>query len=159
MKPTVYIDATIPSYLFDERDSLKLHIDATQKWWNEERFNFDIWMSQETLAELASGNYPRKAEVIQFLARIPVLPTEPQIMQIAQIYLDNYLMPLLLRGDALHLAYASFHKIDFLLTWNCNHLANANKRRHIRTINASLNLATPEIITPLELFSETSNVD
>ena len=47
-------------------------------------------MLQETLAELASGNYPKKAEVIQFLARIPVLPAEPQIMQIAQIYLDNY---------------------------------------------------------------------
>ena len=71
----------------------------------------------------------------------------------------NYLMPLVLRGDALHLAYASFHKIDFLLTWNCNHLANANKRRHIRIINAGLNLATPEIITPLELFSETSDND
>jgi hypothetical protein len=66
-------------------------------------------------------------------------------------------MPRILEGDALHLAYASFHKIDFLLTWNCNHLANANKRKHIRTINARLNLATPEIITPLELFSETTD--
>jgi dTDP-4-amino-4,6-dideoxygalactose transaminase len=56
--------------------------------------------------------------------------------------------------DALHLAYASFYKIDFLLTWNCNHLANANKRKHIRVINARLNLPTPEIVTPLELFSE-----
>ena len=55
------------------------------------------------------------------------------------------------------MVYASFYKIDFLLTWNCNHLANANKRQHIRVINTRLNLLTPEIITPLELFSE--NVD
>jgi hypothetical protein len=68
-------------------------------------------------------------------------------------------MPRVLKGDALHLAYASFYKIDFLLTWNCNHLANANKRKHIRVINTRLNLAIPEIITPLELFSETTDDD
>jgi len=63
-------------------------------------------------------------------------------------------MPQVLKGDALHLAYASFYKIDFLLTWNCNHLANANKKQHIRRINAKLNLSTPEIVTPLQLFTE-----
>ncbi len=65
----------------------------------------------------------------------------------------------MLKGDALHLAYASFYKIDFLLTWNCNHLANANKRTHIRVINTRLNLVVPEIITPLELFSEKTDDD
>ena len=68
-------------------------------------------------------------------------------------------MPRVLKGDSLHLAYASFYKIDFLLTWNCNNLANANKRKHIRVINTRLNLAIPEIITPLELFSETTDDD
>ena len=63
----------------------------------------------------------------------------------------------LLKGDALHLAYASFFKKDFLLTWNCNHLGNANKKQHIRIINARLNLFTPEIVTPLELFTEVSD--
>ncbi len=66
-------------------------------------------------------------------------------------------MPLKLEGDAFHLAYASVYKIDFLLTWNCNHLANANKKQHIRVINTKLGLSTPEIITPLELFEETEN--
>lgn len=159
MKPTVYLDTTIPSYLFDERDSLKLHIDTTEKWWTEERDNFDIWISEETIAEITDGDYPRKPEIIQFASEIPILPLEPQIIEIAQIYLENYLMPRVLKGDALHLAYASFYKIDFLLTWNCNHLANANKRKHIRVINTRLNLAIPEIITPLELFSETYDDD
>ncbi len=63
-------------------------------------------------------------------------------------------MPQDQKGDAIHLAYAPFYKIDFLLTWNCNHLANANKKRHIKIINARLDLFTPEIITPLELFTE-----
>lgn len=60
-------------------------------------------------------------------------------------------------GDAVHLAYASYFNIQYLLTWNCNHLANANKRKHIRVINARLGLSTPEIVTPLELFKEEEN--
>jgi len=55
-------------------------------------------------------------------------------------------------GDALHLALASFHKCDYLLTWNCKHLANANKAPHIKRINAMLNLFTPLLVTPLELM-------
>jgi len=61
-----------------------------------------------------------------------------------------------LTGDSLHLAYASLYKIDFLLTWNCNHLANANKKQHIRVINTRLGLFVPEIATPMELFTETT---
>lgn len=95
--------------------------------------------------------------MLKFISGIRVLPSDGKIIDIAQIYLSNYLMPLTLKGDALHLAYTSFYKIDFLLTWNCNHLANANKRKHIRVINTSLNLIVPEIITPLELFSETAD--
>ena len=63
-------------------------------------------------------------------------------------------MPDDILGDAVHLAYASYYKIDYLLTWNCNHLANANKKQHIKIINTKLDLFTPELITPLELFTE-----
>ena len=157
MKKTVYLDTTIPSYLFDERENIKLHIETTNQWWNEERHNFEIWASEETVNEINDGNYPRKSEILEFMSRIPLLIPDNKIIDITQIYLDNYLMPNVLKGDALHLAYASFYKIDFLLTWNCNHLANANKRQHIRVINTRLNLPTPEIITPLELFSENTD--
>lgn len=157
MKNSVYLDTTIPSYLFDKRENIKIHIEATKKWWNQESRNFDVWISEETLNEIAEGNYPRKDEILRFISDIPVLSPEKQIIDIAQIYLDNYVMPRVLKGDALHLAYASFYKIDFLLTWNCNHLANANKKQHIRIVNTRLNLATPEIVTPLELFAETND--
>jgi predicted nucleic acid-binding protein len=157
MKATIYLDTTIPSYLFDERDTLKLHIDATRKWWNEERSNFDIWISEEVLNEIDVGNFPKKPEILNFVKEIPVLLPDTHIVDIAKVYLENFVMPRVLKGDALHLAYASFYKIDFLLTWNCNHLANANKKKHIHVINARLNLPVPTIITPLELFSE--NID
>ena len=157
MKNSVYLDTTIPSYLFDERESIKMHIDVTKQWWTQESNNFDIWISEETFNEISEGNYPRKDEILRFISDIPILFPEKQIIDIAQIYLDNYVMPQVLKGDALHLAYASYYKMDFLLTWNCNHLANANKRQHIRIINTRLNLAIPEIVTPLELFSESTD--
>lgn len=154
MTQTVYFDATIPNYYFDERESLKTFVEITKKWWEEEKDNFDIWISEETLNELAAGNYPHKNKAVKFASKLKVLPPNENIIEIAQIYLDNYVMPQVLKGDAIHLAYASFYKIDFLLTWNCNHLANANKRQHIRRINLRLNLSVPEIVTPLELFKE-----
>jgi len=159
MKKIVYLDSTIPSYLFDERESLSEYVEVTKRWWSEESPRFDICVSEETIAELSEGNYPRQAEVLAFVAELQVLPHDAQILEIARVYLDNHLMPRVFKGDALHLAYATFYKCDFLLTWNCNHLANANKRQHIRIVNARLNLPTPEIVTPLELFTEVHHDD
>jgi len=104
--------------------------------------------------ELARGNYPKKNEILEFVKKIETLEPNPEIQIIVDYYIQNSLMPKNQQGDAVHLAYASFYKIDFLLTWNCNHLANANKKQHIRIINSRLNLFISDIITPLELFSE-----
>jgi predicted nucleic acid-binding protein len=103
---------------------------------------------------LNSGSYPRKREIIEFVSTIPLLPVTPNLEQIVEFYITNYVMPKSFVGDAVHLAYASYYDIQYLLTWNCNHLANANKRKHIRVINGRLGLSTPEIVTPLELFKE-----
>ncbi len=155
MKKTVYLDTSIPSYLFDKRESTKTYIEITKAWWEQERHNFDIWISQETITELSQGNYPNQQEILECVSQFQVLQPVPQIAKIVQVYLDNYLMPRVLKGDALHLAYASFYKMDFLLTWNCNHLANANKKQHISIINTRLKLFTPELVTPFQLFTET----
>ncbi|MBD3374752.1 hypothetical protein GF406_06950 [candidate division KSB1 bacterium] len=154
MRRAVYLDSTIPSYLFDKRESIRLHSDLTRKWWQEESENYDIFISLETIVELNKGNYPQKDQILEFVNKIEKLEPNPQIKNIVAVYLENTLMPRDELGDALHLAYVSFYKIDFLLTWNCNHLANANKKQHIRILNNRLNLFVPEIITPLELFTE-----
>ena len=129
MKKTVYLDTTIPSYLFDERKSIRAWVDITRKWWDEERQRFDLWISEETFSELNAGDYPRKQEVLAFISEIPLLPVVPSVVGIVETYVTNYLMPQTSVSDAAHLAYASYYKMDFLLTWNCNHLANANKKR------------------------------
>jgi predicted nucleic acid-binding protein len=154
MKPSVYLDTTIASYLFDDREALRYPSDITRKWWAEERGNYEVFLSVETIAELSAGDYPRKQEILALASSLQVLPPAPEIVEIAEEYIRHKLMPNEFRGDALHLAYASYYKMDFLPTWNCEHLANANKKKHIRVINSRLDLYTPEIITPLELFSE-----
>lgn len=116
--------------------------------------SYEIFVSDAVLQELSSGNYPRKEEIIEFVATIPLLPANQDLEQIVEFYIANYVMPKSLIGDAVHLAYASYYDVQYLLTWNCNHLANANKRKHIRVVNGRLGLSTPEIITPFELFAE-----
>jgi len=154
MKNSVYLDSTIPSYIFDERESLKPFTNLTRKWWEEERQNFDIFISIETIAELSKGEYPNKEKVLDFTNQIDRLKPDDKIIEIVNYYIENKLMPLDITGDAVHLAYASYYEIDFLLTWNCNHLANANKKQHIKVLNGRMELFTPELITPLELFTE-----
>lgn len=154
MKKYVYLDTTIPSYYFDNRESVQFQSRITKKWFKEESNNFQIYTSEITINELNSGNYPNKEKILEFSSRYEILPNDEEVRKIAGIYIQNYLMPKDFEGDAMHLAFASYFKIDFLLTWNCNHLANANKKQHIYSLNTKLNLNVPEIITPLELFSE-----
>jgi predicted nucleic acid-binding protein len=158
MKKKVYLDTTIPSYLFDNRPSISFLIDVTKKWWEQESHKFLVSVSENTIIELNRGNYPNKERILEFALKLKILPYSEETVQIAQAYIDNSLMPNDLEGDAMHLAYASFYKIDFLLTWNCNHLANANKKNHIRFLNTRLGLFIPEIITPMELFEEGTDV-
>jgi len=150
----VYLDTTIPSFLFDKRESTLTFSSITRDWWENERKKYDIWISEETIAELEEGDYPNKNKILDCIQDIKVLNPDKRIVEIAEVYISNFLMPGDLKGDAIHLAYAAFYKIDFLLTWNCNHLANANKKQHMRIINTRLNLIVPEIITPMELFEE-----
>jgi len=85
---------------------------------------------------------------------LPLIPVTQEIVEIVQTYIQHHVMPQDPVGDALHLALASYHKCDFLLTWNCRHLANANKFGHIRRVNALMGLYVPALVTPLELLGD-----
>lgn len=80
------------------------------------------------------------------------IPSFYDVIQIAKVYISKKTMPKDPTGDALHLALATYYKCDFLLTWNCNHLANANKFVHIEKVNSMLSLTSPRLVTPLELL-------
>jgi hypothetical protein len=158
MKPTVYIETTIPSFCHETRkDHESLARKAwTEEWWKYHRMRYECFSSLATLNELRRGSHPERQAKIDMVSDLPRLNINDSVEEIVEIYISNTLMPSDQLGDALHLALASYYKIDFLLTWNCVHLANANKQLHIRRINERLRLFTPELVTPLELIDQTS---
>lgn len=151
---TVYLDSTILSFLHDRRPLLVFQSQTTRRWWRDERGRFRLFLSEATLNELSDGNYPARHAALRTARGINILPPSASLGPIVREYIQQFIMPRDQEGDAAHLAYASFHGLDYLLTWNCKHLANADKFRHIRVVNARLGLRTPEIVTPLELFQE-----
>lgn len=156
MPRTVYIETSIPSFYHDIRTEPEMvaRRNWTREWWEKCRRSFSLLTSDAVTDELASGNFPNRSKALALIRGIPRVRIEPAIAGIVSVYVRKRVMPRDPEGDALHLALASYHKCDFLLTWNCKHLANANKFDSIRLVNASLGLFTPALVTPLELMTQ-----
>lgn len=156
MKNTVYIETSIPSFYYETREEPEFAAmrSWTREWWEQAKTRYLCFTSDAVVSELEQGDYPHKAEKLLLVSELEQLPINRSIEEIVEVYISNYLMPRNHLGDALHLALASFYKMDFLLTWNCSHLANGNKRTHIRRINERLRIFTPELVTPFELMEE-----
>lgn len=152
--PRVYIETSIPSFLFERRSDPESVARQrwTRAWWDGAGERYEVVTSAAVIGELGTGAYPSKQACLAFIQRIPLLPIVPEVTDIVDTYIRRQVMPGDPRGDALHLAVASYHKCDFLLTWNCRHLANANKFGHIRRVNTLLGLFVPALVTPLELL-------
>ncbi len=126
----------------------------TREWWERYPNTYELVISEGVISELEEGEYPTQADALTLVATLPRLDMPDEIADIVDTYVANQLMPQERLGDALHLALASYHKCDFLLTWNCSHIANANKFEHIRIINTRLGLFVPALVTPMELCKE-----
>lgn len=126
----------------------------TRQWWSEQRSRYDVVISDSVLAELEDGDWPGQEEAITLVAGIPKLATDEEILNVMRTYIEEWLVPDALGGDALHLAIACSHGVDFLLTWNIRHLANPNKTTHLTVINKRLRISTPQIVTPEALWME-----
>lgn len=154
MRETVYLETSFFSFYFDQRRSpaIVARREWTQRWWTRHRNHYQLFTSTAVLDELSRGILPHQEQALNLALTLPAMDVEGEIVEIVEAYITNRLMPRDPLGDALHLALASFHKCDFLLTWNCQHLANANKFAHIRRLHAALGLHVPMLVTPLELM-------
>jgi len=158
VQPLVYIETTIFSFYHDDRTATPVVAmrQWTREWWDSRRADYTLVTSIPVLAELERGNLAHKKQALDLALQLPAIAAENAAAEIAQVYIRERIMPNNPVGDALHLALASLHKCDYLLTWNCRHLANANKFGHIRRINAMLGLYIPSLVTPLELIGSES---
>ena len=126
----------------------------TRRWYDAAITSERIVSSVAVLDELTRGDFPGRNDALSMLEAIEMLEIADPVFEIVEAYIAHKLMPADPTGDALHLALASYHRCDFLVTWNCQHLANANKFGQIRRINGILGLFVPELVTPLELLGE-----
>src|SRR5262245_47172152 len=154
MQPRVYIETTIPSFYYEVRTEPEMvaRRNWTRTWWDHRRHAYQLVTSVAVLDELQAGTFPNKDLVLALLTEVPFVPIESTIIEIVETYIQRMVMPRDPTGDALHLALASYHKCDFLLTWNVRNLANANKFAYIRHVNTLLGLFTPTLVTPRELL-------
>jgi hypothetical protein len=130
-------------------------------WWHKYAHSFQIFISPEVLAELSSPDFPEpvREPALNMLAGLRALELNEDVAVFAEHLVRERVMPAPARqGDAIHLAAAAIHRMDYLLTWNQRHLANPNKRIHFSVICARLNLAAPQIVTPDLLITEEDNV-
>ena len=152
MQKRIYIETTIPSFYYTLRtdnDSLRKKR-LTRQWWAEYANQFTLVSSVAVVVELSQGRSIVAQARLDLLKGLELFEGNSEIDQITQIYIDRLVMPRDPLGDALHLAIASFHEVDALLTWNLAHIANPNKLDFIIQINRELGLPTPELITPLD---------
>jgi len=125
---TVYIETTVVSYLASEpsRDLVIAgHQQITRDWWEYHRHNFTCLVSQLVLDEALIGNPGQATKRLAILRDLPSIPVTPAVVALAEKFVSSGAVPQKAARDAYHIAAASVHQLDYLVTWNCRHIANA----------------------------------
>ena len=155
--PTLYVETSIVSYL-RSRPSAQVVAAArqllTRKWWETERPNYELVTSQYVLDEAADGDAEVASGRLAALAGVPLLPVENAILAIADEILRQAILPRSASVDALHIAMVAHHQVDYLLTWNCSHIANARILPRVFDVLDGCGLPRPIICTPEELLTD-----
>lgn len=152
---SVYLESSVISYYANSLSSdLKVAAEQkiTQDWWADIMPQFDVFISDYVLQEVELGRPKEAAARLKVARTLTLLPENSDIYRLASEYIKRLALPKDGEIDAFHLAMAAVHKVDFLLSWNCKHIANAFKYTKIREINQKLGFFVPVICTPRELM-------
>jgi len=155
MKPKVYLETTIVSYLTarPSRDLITAaHQQITQQWWETQRARFDLFVAPPVMQEAQAGDPEAAARRVAALHGIPLLALSAEAAGLAQALIEQGPLPDSAVVDALHIAIATVNGIHYLLTWNCTHIANAAIRSDIEDVCRARGYEPPVICTPEELL-------
>lgn len=159
---TVYIETSIISYL---RSRPSTHVVSaarqllTQRWWSEERSKYQLLTSQYVLDEASRGDPVLVAERLAAITDLPLIAIPDEIPTLADRLLATGVLPRGARLDALHICAAAFHRLDYLLTWNCSHIANERILPRVRDIMAKLGQPMPVVCTPEEMVDDDTAIE
>lgn len=158
--PTIYVETSVVSYL-TARPSSNLIAAAWQKetidWWDTQRNRFELFVSQVVIEEAGRGDKTAASKRLAVLENLRVLELNKRSIALSKILINEGGIPKKALDDALHVAIAAVERIDFLLTWNCKHIDNAEMKPKIRKIIELHGYQCPEITTPIELMGVERN--
>ena len=156
MKRKVYIETSVISYLTARQSKTILgaaHQQITQAWW-ETRNQYELLVSESVLRECGAGDPDAAQKRLAVLSDVPLLLITEQALDIAESLVRHGIIPAKAAEDALHIAIATVNGVDYLLTWNCRHIANPEMQRCIAAYLGTIGLFLPFICTPEELLGE-----
>ena len=153
---SVYLETSIIGYLAS-RPGADIIFAANQlmtlEWWNDHRSRFELFASQAVIDECSAGDPTAAKERLVFLDGIPVLAINAATLNLAQELIRHVGLPEKAAVDAVHIATAALNRIDYLLTWNCKHIANPAFRLKIEDVLDGAGLRSPVICTPQEILN------
>ncbi|MEI8374348.1 MAG: type II toxin-antitoxin system VapC family toxin [Planctomycetota bacterium] len=152
---SVYLETTIPSYLTAWHSPelvMAARQQITRDWWDNRSHDFELFVSQLVIDEASAGDRDAAARRLQFLEGIPLLEPPENTDTLVAALLHELSLPDRAAADAVHIALCVVNGIDYLLTWNCTHIANATFRPVIESVCRSLDYEVPVICTPEELM-------
>ena len=155
--PTAYIETTIPSYYTSRpaRDVVQIsRQSATRRWWDSGCSEFELFTSQEVLDEAGRGDPKVGSKRLEMLAGISVLEITTEVETLARRLIGAGLIPSSVASDAVHIATASVHGVDFLVTWNFKHIVNPHIRQRLRQEVSLSGYVLPVLCTPEELLND-----
>jgi hypothetical protein len=155
MKPRVYVETSVISYLTarPSRDLIMAaHQEVTRDWWQNRRSAFELFYSDAVRAEAAMGDPDAAAARLQVLTGLVLLEIPPQALELANALVQATALPPKAHVDALHIAVAACERMNFVLTWNFKHIANAQLAGKVRQVCELHGLLCPVLCSPLELM-------
>ncbi len=159
-KSTVYIETTIPSFL-TAWPSNNLVVagkqEVTRQWWKKRKAKYHLYASQYVLDEASRGDEAAASKRMEALNEIDLLEVDEEVIRLVRVIMTTGLIPSKAETDAGHIAVSARHGIDFMITWNCTHIANAEILGRINYVVSEVGYFLPTICTPDELFGGEEN--
>ena len=156
-RKTVYLETSVVSYLTNRpsRDLVvAAHQTVTREWWETKRTNYDLYVSELVIIEASRGHEAAAAKRLALLDGISLLRVSDDVAALAQALVDHNAIPEAANADAVHVAVAAVNGIHYLMTWNCKHIANAERFDAIAGVCLENGYKPPIICTPDELSGE-----
>jgi len=157
MSETIYIDTSILGYLTARATNnliLAANMKVTQDWWDSRSSSFALYSSEIVWEEAAKGDRAIADQRLSLLQPLMILDMTESAITLAEYFLQQSNLPLKASNDALHMAIATVYGLNYLLTWNCKHMANAQLQIKLSQISSEMGYNLPIICIPYQLAYE-----